>query len=636
MFTDMVGYTALMGQNEQLAKKRRRRHRDVLEKTAHQFRGQIIQYYGDGSLLTFDSALEAVQSALEIQKELMMEPKVPLRVGIHLGDIAFEEDGVYGEGVNIASRIESMGLPDSILISEKVNAELQNHPGIDTRLLGVFDLKNVRKPTKIFAVAADFLTVPRISDLEGKGGVSGRTIAVLPFANMSADPEHEFFSDGIAEEILNTLVRMDGLQVTSRTSSFAFKGKTQDIKAIAKTLGVQSILEGSVRRQGNQVRITAQLINAVEDVHLWSETYDRRVEDIFAVQDEIAQKISNKMRLHLGVDDNRKTSDPPTKNLEAYEQYLKGVFFFNKFNPSDGFKAIRYFDRSLELDPQFILPLSHKAAIYAFLGSIGVVVPSDAFAIAAKAADKAIAINPHNVSAHIAKALVALFYEWDWLNVEFHLKKAADSGLQDPNYLICKSLYLSVMGKSAEAAEMLQEALVLDPLNALLYLYYGQALLYSGQLDKALKQYDRALEIAPDLRTATEAKGMVYMLKGDYEKALLYLEEYQGLTGSPLAGWTPIGYVYGLMGHRDKVLEILKKMQQRQRENPSQLMHLDYATIFVALEDYPTAINYLEEAFQLRIGSMIFLGINHTWSKLYNEPRFIDLVEKVGVAMPGK
>ncbi|NND31447.1 MAG: guanylate cyclase [Saprospiraceae bacterium] len=630
MFTDMVGYTALMGQDEQLAKSRRKRHRKVLEASTRDFAGEIIQYFGDGSLITFDSALQAVESAILIQKELSSEPKIPLRIGIHTGDIAFDEDGVYGEGVNIASRIESMGLPESILISDKVNSEIQNHPELQTTYLGEFNLKNVKRPVKIFAVTGHNLLVPKPGDLQGKGELSLKTIAVLPFTNMSSDPDNEFFSDGITEEILNTLVRMDGLRVTSRTSSFAFKGKTHGIKQIAQILGVQSILEGSVRRLGKQVRITAQLINAVEDVHLWSETYDRNLEDIFAVQDEIAQKISAKMRLFLDPFDSENIK-PPTQNMQAYDLYLKGVFFFNKFNPTDGFKALSYFDKALALEPDFTLPLSHKASIYAFLGSIGVVPPKEAFETSREAADRAIALNPEDASAHVAKALVALFYEWNWPGVEYHLNCASKQSKQDDNYLITKSLYVSAMGKSDIAVDLLADSLSLDPLNALLHCYYGQALLYSGSLDEALLAYDKALVIAPDLRIAMEAKGIAYLLKEEYSAALAYLLEYQTLTGSPLSGWTPVGFVYGLMGQREKVLEILDKLKQRQKENPQQLLHLDFATIFLALDDKDSALSYLEGAYQHRLGSMVFLGINPTWAKLHREPRFIELIKKVGI-----
>jgi TolB-like protein len=301
MFTDMVGYTALMQEDEKLAKLKRDRHRKVLEEQIKKFNGEILQYYGDGTLSIFNSGVEAVQSAIKIQLELNNEPKVVLRIGLHTGDIVFDEGGIYGDGVNIASRLESLSVPGGILISEKLQDELFNHPDLKTKPLGKFNLKNVKKPVEIYAVSVDGIVVPSANELSSEKAEASKSIAVLPFLNMSADPENEYFSDGITEEILNALVKVEGLQVTSRTSSFSFKGKNIEVKEIAKQLNVNTILEGSVRKSGSRVRITAQLVNTADDYHIWSETYDRNLEDIFEVQDEISKKIANTLREKLTV-----------------------------------------------------------------------------------------------------------------------------------------------------------------------------------------------------------------------------------------------------------------------------------------------------------------------------------------------
>ena len=244
MFTDMVGYTALMQEDEQKAKRNRDRQRRVLEESIHGHHGKVLQYYGDGTLSVFGSVIEAVSSALEIQQELKKEPQVPLRIGLHVGDIVYEDEGVYGDGVNIASRIESLSVPGGILISEKVFDEIKNHPALPAKSLGEFRLKNVKRPIEIFALINKGLTVPSAEDLPSKTDTSFKSIAVLPFVNMSADPENEYFSDGISEELINALTKVDGLLVTSRTSSFAFKGKTEDVRQIGSQLNVSRVLEG--------------------------------------------------------------------------------------------------------------------------------------------------------------------------------------------------------------------------------------------------------------------------------------------------------------------------------------------------------------------------------------------------------
>src|SRR5919108_913210 len=291
MFTDMVGYTALMQEDEARARRDRDRQRTVLDRHIQRHGGRILQFYGDGALSVFDSAIEAVASAVNIQRELRQEPRVPLRVGIHTGDVAYDDDGVFGDGVNVAARIQSLGTSGSVLVSEKVYDEIKNQRHLGAVSLGEFNLKNVQRPLEVFAIVAEGLTLPQPEALPGPGRTTHRSVAVLPFMNMSPDPENEYFSDGITEELINVLTRVNGLKVTARTSSFAFKGKQHDVRQIAKRLGVANVLEGSVRKAGQRVRVTAQLIDAANGYHLFSETYDRKLADVFELQDEIARAI---------------------------------------------------------------------------------------------------------------------------------------------------------------------------------------------------------------------------------------------------------------------------------------------------------------------------------------------------------
>jgi adenylate cyclase len=218
LFADMTGYTALMQENEHLARQKRQRLKEVLENTVSQFNGKILQYYGDGSLSIFTSALDSVHCAVNIQRQLQQPPKVELRMGIHTGDVTVEEEAIYGDGVNLASRIESLAVPGGIFISEKVYDEIRNQENIITREMGYFELKNVKQPIRVFAIANSGIVVPAREELRGKTAQPVNRLAVLPFVNMSADPENEYFSDGITEELLNALTRVDGLHVTSRTN----------------------------------------------------------------------------------------------------------------------------------------------------------------------------------------------------------------------------------------------------------------------------------------------------------------------------------------------------------------------------------------------------------------------------------
>jgi TolB-like protein len=245
-------------------------------------------YYGDGTLSIFTSALSAVKSAIEIQTLNLHDPKIDVRIGLHIGDVMFDDTGIYGDSVNIASRLETLAVPGAVFISEKLFEEIKNQQDINAKPLGYFELKNVQQPMQVFAVSNPGIVVPSEKDVKGKVKQTFNSIAVLPFASLSSDPENEFFCDGMTEELINVLSKVDGLQVTSRTSAFAFKGKNEDVREIAAKLNVLKVIEGSVRKAGNKIRITAQLINAADGYHCWSETYDRSLEDIFQVQDDIA------------------------------------------------------------------------------------------------------------------------------------------------------------------------------------------------------------------------------------------------------------------------------------------------------------------------------------------------------------
>jgi adenylate cyclase len=299
MFTDIVGYTAIMQGDEAKAIRMRAKHRAAFRGFHALYGGEVIQYYGDGTLSIFKSAVNAALCAIELQKRLQQGDPVPVRIGLHLGDIIFDQTEVYGDAVNLASRIENLGTASSILLSGKFNDELKNHPAISTTSLGTYELKNISAAVEVFAIANEGITVPTIQELTGKQKKSIKTIAVLPFANLSGEPENEGFSDSITEEVITALSKVKNLQVTSRTTSFAYKNKQVALKEIAHNLNASAIIEGSIRRSNNKARITAQLINTAGDFPCWSETWDVKYKDGFDIQKQIALRIVSKVQ-HSG------------------------------------------------------------------------------------------------------------------------------------------------------------------------------------------------------------------------------------------------------------------------------------------------------------------------------------------------
>ena len=280
VFADMVGYTSMVQQNEKKARSKRNQLRKSLEEQHQKFDGRIVQYYGDGSLSIFSSAVNAVRCALAIQRDIQRDPDLNLRIGIHLGDIILDAEGAFGDGVNLASRIENLSVSGAVLLSDKVQYEIRNQSDIKTRSLGIFKLRNVAQPVELFVVDDPDLVTPVRSMLPNVKDQFISSVAVLPFLNLSSDPENQYFSDGVAEEILNALMAIDGLKVIARTSSFVFRSTDLDVREIGTKLQVKNVLQGSVRRTDKRVRVTVQLVNTVDGTQIFSEKYEGDLGDI--------------------------------------------------------------------------------------------------------------------------------------------------------------------------------------------------------------------------------------------------------------------------------------------------------------------------------------------------------------------
>jgi TolB-like protein/Tfp pilus assembly protein PilF len=643
MFTDMVGYTALMQTDERRAREDRDRQRRVLRAVMAEWGGRILEIHGDGTLSVFPSAVDAVRAAREIQEELQREPRVPLRIGIHTGDVIHDEDGVFGDGVNVAARIQSLSVPGGILVSAKVFDELKNQPDIGVRSLGEFNLKNVQRPMEVWAVAGEGLAVPDERVLASSRARECRSVAVLPFVNMSSDPENEFFSDGVTEEIINALTRVNGLQVTARTSSFAYKGRNDDIRKIAAELGVGSILEGSVRKAGSRVRITAQLIDARDGYHLFSEVYDRSIDDIFATQDEIARAIVGRLEGRLLDPAPREVGlpreDPTlvrthTHDSEAYTEYLKGLHSWRRWTPEGARAAIAHYRRSAELDPHCALPWSGIASAYTFLGAIGYMKPHEAFPRAETAARRAVELESEAGESYMALGAVQLFYHWDFDAAYRSLQKGLSKNPGSAELRHVYGLYLSAVGDVEAAVEELEGAVQLDPLSIPLNQALGEVYAVAGRLDDAEVQLRRTLELDPGFRASAETLGWVHVAQGRYEEALASFESVVEVTGDPFKFIPHRAWALVRMGREREARALGALLEGRGSEHPDQALELDWAVYHLGLGDVERALDFLEEAVDQRLGAVIFLRRSFIWIPLREHPRYRALLEQIGLPAP--
>jgi adenylate cyclase len=632
MFTDMVGYTALMQENEQKARQDRDRHRQILEQSIPQNSGRIVQYFGDGTMCVFDSAIQAVKCALELQTQFQLEPKIPVRIGLHVGDIVYEEDGIYGDAVNVAARIEAISVPGGVLFSDKVFDDIKNHPIFHFNSLGEFKFKNVKRPIEVFALTNPQLTVPSLEDLKGKKVSSIKRVAVLPFTNMSSDPENEYFSDGMSEELINAFTKVEGIEVTARTSAFAFKGKNIDIREIGSQLSVDTILEGSVRKAGNRVRVTAQLINTSDGYHLFSETYDRDLDDIFTVQDEIALEITRKLTGKLkGTKEEAHLVKPRTENLEAYNIYLKGIFYWNKWTPEGIKKSIECFEEALSIEPDFASASSWLSFAYTILGARGNLRPEIAYPKAKEYAQKALQLDDELYTSHLAIGQVKLYFEWDWDGAEQSIKRALElnpgSGWAHQVY----GNYLSAVGRLEEGVAEIELSVRLDPLsltsiNYLAFIYY-----MSERYDDAMIQLDKILEMDASYRGAVEMKGWAYLTKGELNNAIKELQRYHAMTGSQYKGLTALGIAYARAGRKQEAQDCLKKMEKRLEMDENEMLDMELFVLNAELGDIEKGLPYLEKVVKVRSGGLLFMKSNPAFKSIINDPRVLKLLEQTGL-----
>jgi serine/threonine protein kinase/Flp pilus assembly protein TadD len=481
-----------------------------------------------------------------------------------------------------------------------------------------------RTPVDRFPTAAEFAEALR--GTKSASAPKPKAIAVLPLANMSADPENEYFSDGMTEEIINALAKVPGLQVASRSSCFAFKGKQVDIREAGEKLGVASVLEGSVRKVGNRIRITAQLISVENGYHLWSETYDRQLEDVFAIQDEISRAIVDALKLRLGSDTDLLVV--PTKNLEAYNLYLKARFFYHRFTEPSLRKSLEFYQRVLLQEPGYARAYAGMADSWCALADDWVA-PDDAYSRAKAASNRALQYDPELTEAMTSLGKVLSWYEWDFAGAEQQLRRAV---LLSPNYAEAHWTFGSVLpqvGLLEQAIEEMRKALTLDPLDAKASRWLSRFMLFAGDLAGAIAQNQKTIELDANYFLAYIDTGSAYLALGDAEKALEWFRRGQALENAVRSYDACIVRALAPLGRRDEAEEIMSRLDEESRQHyvRAEILAMGYA----ALGDLDRAFGCLERAFQARSAGLIYLHLDPGYAPLRSDTRFADLVRRIGL-----
>ncbi|HYL83899.1 MAG TPA: tetratricopeptide repeat protein [Candidatus Angelobacter sp.] len=458
-------------------------------------------------------------------------------------------------------------------------------------------------------------------------------LAVLPFENLSGDAQQEYFSSGLTEEMITQLgdLEPNRLGVIARTSAMQYKGAKKDTREIGRELGVDYILEGSVRREGERVRITAQLIQVKDQTHLWARDYDRNLRDILALQSDVASAIAREIKLKLTSEESARLASTPALNPEAYELYLKGRYFWNK-RTEDGFvKAIRYFEQANLLDPQYAQPYAGLADAYALLGSIPnhEISRGEAMPKAKAAALKALQLNSSLADAHTSLAFVEMQYEWDWPISEKEFKRALEL---NPNYATAHQWYavwLMSQGKQDAALEEERRAQEADPLSTIIKTDTAQLLVCAGRYDEALLQAQRALEIDPGFLLGHHYLAVAYTEKKDYQAAISEFQKVLAISKGDTWATQGIAWTYALAGQKSKSEAILREMLHGAKN--SEDLALQLAVVYASLGENDQAFAWLEKAYQHRDGGLILFNVVPEFESLHVDPRFDDLAQRVGL-----
>jgi serine/threonine-protein kinase len=635
MFTDIVGYTALMGDDEQKAfeilNKNRRLQKPLIEK----YGGRCIKELGDGVLASFNTVSDAVNAAIQIQKSCNLTKDFLLRIGIHHGEIVFEENDIFGDAVNIASRLQALAPIGGIWVSESVHNNVANKKEINTKFVRAETLKNVKEPVRIYEVTTHDnqteLMSPTLDKIQAKTPVD-KSIAVLPFVNMSNDPEQEYFSDGITEEIINVLAQIKELKVVGRTSSFSFKGKNQDLRIIGEQLSVKLILEGSVRKVGNKLRITVQLIDVEDGYHLWSERYDRQMEDIFDIQDEISLAILKELKVKLFSNEKEKVLKRHTENTEAYQLYLQGRFHYNQWAGLSGYKiAIEYYNKAIEKEPNYALAYAGLASCYLNLWFFSHLPPEQSVPHMKDTTHRSLALDNNIAESHVSLARMKCWYEWDFAKAEEEYRKAIEL---NPNHAEAHEQYgmmLAHLSRKSEALAEAELALTLDPFSLMINWGVGWINWIVGNYDRGIIQGKRLIEFEPNFFGGHLILGNNLLTIGKYEEAIVELkiavsQNYGSFT------LVYMGLVYGIMGEQNKAKEILNELLEMRKVQPVGSYELGLAYASVGENDI--AIDNLEEAFEKHEGSMVFLkAFAQLIPTFISDLRLINLLERIGLPL---
>ena len=634
MFTDMVGYTALGQKNEALSIAVVEEQKRIIRPILSKHNGREVKTIGDAFMVEFQSALDAARCAYDIQRtvreanmSLPAESKLHLRIGIHEGDVIGQGSDISGDAVNIASRIEPLAADGGVCLTRHVWENVGNRIDVPMMSLGPKPLKNVAEPMEVFVMAMPWEESPsQPSRLDTK------RIAILPFANFSVDPSDAFFADGITEEIITTASNVSGLSVISRTSVMGYKGTAKKLKEIGRELEAGSVLEGSFRKAGNKIRVTAQLIDVNSDSHVWAQSYDRTFDDVFAIQSDIAMQVANVLRVKINPFEEARIKEVPTKNSGAHALYLKGKAFLSREADKEAqLAAIDQFEKALELDPDYALAYCGMSMAYHGLAFHEYADSKDALEKAGKFARKALELDELLAEAHVALAANLALAMHDIDGGIHEAKRAVELNPNLAEAYATMAAGYNWMSRWDESLGAVEQMLRLDPFSVDTAQNAGTWYLYAGRYDLAVKHLTRALELDPGNTFCLDNLGMAHIKKGLVDLGVDEIERAFKLAGQA-PGWSgsaDLAYAYAKAGREQDARGVLDNLLSigKTEHVPASMVAGAYAVV----GDKESALDWLERAYEEGSPYILSMRADFVFENLGEEPRFKELARKMGL-----
>jgi TolB-like protein/tetratricopeptide (TPR) repeat protein len=633
MYTDMVGYTALGQRNEALSLALVEEQRKVIRPILGRHRGREVKTIGDAFLVEFPNAVDAVRCAYDIQRairefnlSLDADKRIHLRIGVHVGEIVESQGDISGDAVNVASRIEPLAGDGGVCVTSHVYSFVRGKVDLPLTSVGPKSLKNVSEPMEVYRMVMPWEKETPVPPAQ----LDTRRIAILPFANFSPDPADAYFADGITDEIISTASSVGGLSVISRTSVMGYKETTKKVKEIGRELEVGSVLEGSFKKAGNKIRVTTQLIDVNNDSHVWSQSYDRDFDDVFAIQSDIAMQVASALRVKIKPFEEARIKEIPTRSTEAYTLYLRGRQLWNQRVKDAVVESLECFKHAVDVDPGFALAYAGMADSYSVMENWGY---ASRDKIAPKIREyvlRALKLDDRIAEAHTTYGNLLAAYEWKWDEAELEFKRAIEL---NPSYATAHQWYaytvLRALRRVDEEMREAERALELDPLAPVMNLNKAQTLYFQERYEEAIECCRKALEIQPSFVYAYVAQASNYLMLKKFSESIELAETYLPRVGYPENRQKmALATVYGVAGRLTDAQRLLDEVVA---SSDKTVLPTEFAVVYESLGDVEKMFEHLDLAFTQRDTSLPWTLIDPCMKPFREDSRLRELKLKVGI-----